>query len=94
MKRLFCILLALCTVCLCVPLAAGEDSFTAAYAIPGKQPESRLTDFDVMTRITVKRNKPITVTLSGAGEGRAAYIDWFTLPEDAELNSWTRAARS
>ena len=85
MKRMFCFLLALCTVMLCVPPAAGEDVFTVSYAIPGKQPDSRLTDFDVMTRITVKRNKPITVTLSNAGEGRTAYLDWFTPPEDAEL---------
>ena len=87
MKRIGCILLTVILVCLCLPVA-GADGFTVTYATPDKQPESRLTDTNAMTRITVNRSRKIELSMSKAGAGRTLYLEWFTLPEDAVLEQY------
>ncbi|MBR6040763.1 MAG: hypothetical protein IKP38_09825, partial [Clostridia bacterium] len=88
MKRLGCFLLALLMICLHISTAAGENGFTVSYAIPGGQPESRLTDADVMTRLTLNRWQKLTLTMSNAGEGRKLYLEWFSLPTDAVIEQF------
>lgn len=83
MKRIGCFLLAMLFVCLCMPYASGEDSFTVKYAMPKDQPAERLTDADVMTRVTIYRSQEIALNLSDAGVGRTLYLEWFSLPENA-----------
>ncbi|MBQ6234580.1 MAG: hypothetical protein IJK54_01560, partial [Clostridia bacterium] len=89
MKRFGCILLALLMICLHIPTAAGEDGFTVTYAIPGGQPESRLTDADVMTRLTLSSSQKLTLTTSNAGEGRTLYLEWFSLPNHVVVEQYS-----
>lgn len=84
-KKAICVLLCLIMACLCLPYAVGETALGVTYAVPNGRSESVLLDHDVMTRITVKQNANITLTLSRAGAGRTAYIEWFSIPKDAEL---------
>ncbi len=85
MKRVWCILLALLMIALMIPYAAGDGSFSVTYKMPGGQPESRLSDADVMTRLTVKKGKSVELALSDAGAGRTLYLEWYKLPKDAVL---------
>ena len=88
MKKTICILLCLLTVCLCLPLASGDAAPTVTYVMPKGRTEQVLLDTDVMTRVTVKNGASITLTLSHAGAGRTAYIEWFSIPADAELQQY------
>ena len=83
-KKWICMLLCLITVGLCLPHASGDSALSVSYAMPNGRSEQTLLDADVMTRVTVKRGQNITLKFA-AGEGRTAYIEWFALPEDAEL---------
>ncbi len=87
MKRVLCILLCLIMVGLCLPLASGDSTLTVSYAMPDGRNESVLKDADVMTRVTVRKNANITLKFA-AGAGRTAYLEWFSLPEDAELQQF------
>lgn len=88
MKRIVCILLAALMLIPFISYAAGEDGFTVSYKTPEGQPEIRLSDADVMTRMTVKKGKLIELTMSDAGAGRTLYLEWYTLPKDAVVEQY------
>ena len=88
MKRIWCILLAMLLVAFAIPYAADADSFTVTYKTPEGQPEIRLSDADVMTRMTVKKGKLLELTMSDAGAGRTLYLEWYTLPKDAVVEQF------
>ena len=84
-KKAICLLLGLLTVCMCIPLSVGDSALSVTYVMPNERKEDALLDTDVMTRVTVKHGSNITMKLSHAGEGRTVYLEWFSIPEDAEL---------
>lgn len=88
MKKAICILLCLLTLVLYIPVAYGESAFSVTYVMPAGREEDVLLDADVMTRVTIKRGAGITLKLSNAGAGRTAYIEWFSVPKDAELQQY------
>ena len=88
MKKICCLALAILVLCMFIPQAMGESGFSVSYVTPGGVSEERLTDADVMTRITAKKGGSIELKLSNAGEGRTLYLEWFTLPKDAVLTQY------
>lgn len=93
MKRIWCILLAMLLVAFAIPYAADADSFTVTYKTPEGQPEIRLSDADVMTRMTVKKGKLVELTMSDAGAGRTLYLEWYKLPKDAVVEQFDAGDR-
>ena len=88
MKRIGCILLAVLLLGLTVSFASGDEGFSVTYRMPNGQPDSRLTDADVMTRLTVYQSQKIELQLSNAGEGRTLYLEWFSLPANAAVEQY------
>ena len=87
-KKAFCIVLCVILAVLCSPFSVGEPELYVRYAMPEGRSENVLTDADVMTRVTVRAGSGLVLTLSGAGEGCAAYLEWFSIPQDARLEQF------
>ena len=84
MKRKVALLLALLLSVSLVPAAKAETE-GVQYRIPGNRPAERLTDGDVMTRITVDTGEQITLTLPHPASGEALYLTWFEQPAETML---------
>lgn len=91
MKKTLCFLFVCVMLCMIAPLATADEDFTVTYQIPKGKPESRLSDADVMTRVTLPRSQKIELVLSNAGSGRTLYLEWFTLPKGADITQFNES---
>ena len=84
-KAVFCLILAL--VLLPWPLVltasaeggAGEITAQCAYALPEDVPAERLTDGSLLTRLTLRSKKELSVALP-ACRRPSLYVTWFARP--------------
>ncbi len=80
MKRALCILLALLLLPLPAVFAEGAED---VWSIPKDRPAERLTDSDVMTRITVPMGQSIRLHLQKTGG--TLYLAWYEIPKSPAL---------
>ena len=77
MKKVVCVILA--CLLLALPVLGGADA-AVSYDIPGDRPAARLTDADVMTRMTIDRGASLTATLHTPCDGEKLYLVWYEQP--------------
>ena len=57
----------------------GEVTASCSYALPENVPVERLTDHSLLTRLTIRSQKKLTVSLPACGKP-SLYVTWFARP--------------
>ena len=94
MKKSVSILLCILLLLLAVPIAGGAEEITVSYSIPKDRPAERLTDDDVMTRITIDAKSSIQLTADAALDGYTLYLVFYESPHDAVVTFYDAKGNS
>lgn len=79
------VLLALCLLPLSFARGESREIRELTYKIEGDVVEDRLWDDSVMTRVTLKAGRSLSVTLPEAAEEARAYAVWYQMPRRFKL---------
>lgn len=74
-----------------VPAASAEETAVTCKT-PAGEPAERLTDDNVLSRVTVPRNGQLTLSFT-PGEEQSLYVVWYSLPAAVTLEQYSAAGK-